>query len=222
MIHPWCGRRPPAASGTRDAGPRHGWRRTSRRAVTARWPLGRLAWLALAPDDLALATRAVAGVDVPAVIAVTGPRTTATDDLLADQDLIVLVISTTPSPASSRSPSPAFRALHRTSPRPPPARHPGRPPGGDGRGGEGCASRCPGDERALARLVRRRCCSSRPRGAAARRARARRGRARGRAGGGGPAGGGPRRARGRAGDARRVRAAVRAGDVDGVGRTRAT
>ena len=52
---------------------------------------GRLAWLALAPDELALAARAVAAVDVPAVIAVTGPRTTATDDLLADQDLIVLV-----------------------------------------------------------------------------------------------------------------------------------
>ena len=55
---------------------------------------GRLAWLALPPDDLALARRAVAAVDVPAVIAVTGPRTAATDDLLADQDLIVLVLPT--------------------------------------------------------------------------------------------------------------------------------
>jgi len=53
---------------------------------------GRLAWLALAADDLALAARAVAAVDVPAVIAVTGPRTTAMDDLLADQDLVVLVV----------------------------------------------------------------------------------------------------------------------------------
>ena len=54
---------------------------------------GRLAWLALGPDDLALAARAVAAVDVPAVIAITGPRTMATDDLLEDVDLIVLVVA---------------------------------------------------------------------------------------------------------------------------------
>jgi hypothetical protein len=54
---------------------------------------GRLAWLALGPDDLALAARAVAAVDVPAVIAITGPRTNATDALLADLDLIVLVVA---------------------------------------------------------------------------------------------------------------------------------
>jgi hypothetical protein len=54
---------------------------------------GRLAWLALARDDLALVARAVAAVDVPAVIAVTGPRTTATDDLFPDQDLVVLVVA---------------------------------------------------------------------------------------------------------------------------------
>jgi hypothetical protein len=59
---------------------------------------GRLAWLALAPDDLALAARAVAAVDVPAVVAVTGPRTSATDALLPDQDLIVLVLSTDADP----------------------------------------------------------------------------------------------------------------------------
>ena len=53
---------------------------------------GRLAWLALAPEDLALADRAVAAVDGPAVIAVTGPRTLATDALLAEQDLVVLVV----------------------------------------------------------------------------------------------------------------------------------
>lgn len=52
---------------------------------------GRLAWLALGPGELALAARAVAAVDVPAVIAIAGPRTTATDDLLDDVDLIVLV-----------------------------------------------------------------------------------------------------------------------------------
>jgi len=53
---------------------------------------GRLAWLALGPDDLALAARAVA-VDVPATIAITGPRTTVTDDLLDDLDLIVVVVA---------------------------------------------------------------------------------------------------------------------------------
>ena len=53
---------------------------------------GRLAWLALGSDQLALAARAVAAVDVPAVIAVVGPRTAASDELLADQDLVVLVV----------------------------------------------------------------------------------------------------------------------------------
>ena len=53
---------------------------------------GRLAWLALATDDLALARRALAAVDVPAVAAVTGPRSAATDALLAEQDQIVLVV----------------------------------------------------------------------------------------------------------------------------------
>jgi hypothetical protein len=53
---------------------------------------GRLAWLALGPGELALAARAAAAVDVPAVIAVTGPRTRATDALLAEQDLVVLVV----------------------------------------------------------------------------------------------------------------------------------
>ncbi len=53
---------------------------------------GRLAWLALGLDQLALAARAAAAVDVPTVIAVTGPRTAATDAFLADQDLVVLVV----------------------------------------------------------------------------------------------------------------------------------
>jgi hypothetical protein len=53
---------------------------------------GRLAWLALRSDEVALAARATAAVDVPAVIAVTGPRTAATDALLAEQDLVVLVV----------------------------------------------------------------------------------------------------------------------------------
>ena len=51
---------------------------------------GRLAWLAL--TDLALARRALAAVDVPAVVAITGPRSAATDELLADQDQLVLVV----------------------------------------------------------------------------------------------------------------------------------
>ncbi len=51
---------------------------------------GRLAWLAVA--DLSLARRALAAVEVPAVIAVTGPRSPATDELIADQDQLVLVV----------------------------------------------------------------------------------------------------------------------------------
>jgi hypothetical protein len=59
---------------------------------------GRLTWLALGADQLPLAARAVAAVDVPAVIAVTGPRTEASDDLLAEQDLVVLVVGTDAEP----------------------------------------------------------------------------------------------------------------------------
>jgi hypothetical protein len=55
---------------------------------------GRLAWLGLAHADLGLARRALAAVDVPAVIAITGPRSAATDELLAEQDHIVLVVPT--------------------------------------------------------------------------------------------------------------------------------
>ena len=53
---------------------------------------GRLAWLALGDDDLGLAPRALAAVDVPAVLAIAGPRSAATDELLAEQDQIVLVV----------------------------------------------------------------------------------------------------------------------------------
>jgi hypothetical protein len=52
---------------------------------------GRLAWLALGPDELGLARRALAAVEVPAVVAVTGPRTVASDEILAEQDHVVLV-----------------------------------------------------------------------------------------------------------------------------------
>jgi hypothetical protein len=54
---------------------------------------GRLAWVALGPDQLALARRVLGAVDVPVVVAVTGARTAAADELLAEQDQIVLVAS---------------------------------------------------------------------------------------------------------------------------------
>jgi hypothetical protein len=54
---------------------------------------GRLAWLALGEDDLGLARRALAAVDVPAVAAITAPRSAATDELIAEQDQIVLVVA---------------------------------------------------------------------------------------------------------------------------------
>jgi hypothetical protein len=55
---------------------------------------GRLAWVALDRPDVALARRALAAVDVPAVVAVAGPRSPATDELLSEQDQIVLVVPT--------------------------------------------------------------------------------------------------------------------------------
>ena len=55
---------------------------------------GRLAWLGLGGADLALARRALAAVDVPVVVAITGPRSVATDELLPEQDQIVLVVPT--------------------------------------------------------------------------------------------------------------------------------
>jgi hypothetical protein len=59
---------------------------------------GRLAWLALGHDELALARRALAAVDVPVVVAITGPRSAATDDLLTEQDHIVVVLPTDADP----------------------------------------------------------------------------------------------------------------------------
>ena len=52
---------------------------------------GRLAWLALGPEELGLARRALAAVDVPAVVGGHRPRTAASDALLAEQDQVVLV-----------------------------------------------------------------------------------------------------------------------------------
>jgi len=54
---------------------------------------GRLAWLALGEADLGLARRALAVGDVPVVIAVTGPRSAASDALLAEADHVLLVLA---------------------------------------------------------------------------------------------------------------------------------
>ena len=51
---------------------------------------GRLAWLAT--DELGLVLRALAAADGPAVVAITGPRSAASDELLAEQDHVVLVV----------------------------------------------------------------------------------------------------------------------------------
>jgi hypothetical protein len=53
---------------------------------------GRLAWLALGADELRGAHRALAAVDVPAVVAISSARTAAADALLAEQDQLVLVV----------------------------------------------------------------------------------------------------------------------------------
>jgi hypothetical protein len=54
---------------------------------------GRLVWVRLDPDDpqLASAARRMTLVAAPAVLAVTAPRTPATDEALAEQDLLVIV-----------------------------------------------------------------------------------------------------------------------------------
>jgi hypothetical protein len=53
---------------------------------------GRLAWVALGHEELELAHRVLAAVDVPAVVAITAPRSAATDALVADADHVVLVL----------------------------------------------------------------------------------------------------------------------------------
>ena len=53
---------------------------------------GRLAWLALGEVDLGLARRALTIGDAPVVIAITGPRSAASDALLAEVDHVLLVI----------------------------------------------------------------------------------------------------------------------------------
>ena len=54
---------------------------------------GRLAWVSLDPADphLVVAARRVTLVAAPAVLAITSPRTAATDAALAEQDLLVVV-----------------------------------------------------------------------------------------------------------------------------------
>jgi hypothetical protein len=59
---------------------------------------GRLAWLGLEHAELGLVRRALAAVDVPAVLAITGPRSAATDELLTEQDRIVIVVPTDEDP----------------------------------------------------------------------------------------------------------------------------
>jgi hypothetical protein len=63
---------------------------------------GRLAWLSLGQDELGLARRALASVDVPVVVAITGPRSAATDELLAEQDQIVVVLPAEADPRLGR------------------------------------------------------------------------------------------------------------------------
>ena len=63
---------------------------------------GRLAWLALSGPSVgaaAAAVRAEAATEVPAVVAVTGPRCGALDALLDERDLIVVVLPRDADPA---------------------------------------------------------------------------------------------------------------------------
>jgi hypothetical protein len=63
---------------------------------------GRLAWLALSGPTVAAAAavvRAEAAVDVPTVVAVTGPRCGALDALLEERDLVVVVLPRDADPA---------------------------------------------------------------------------------------------------------------------------
>jgi hypothetical protein len=67
-------------------------------------PRGRLAWLRLPADPrtgIAMAERAAAAIDVPAVLALAGPRPAAADPLLAEHDLIVLVTDDEAAPLAS-------------------------------------------------------------------------------------------------------------------------
>ena len=183
--------------------------------------------------------RALAAVDVPAVVAITGPRSAATDELLAEQDQLVLVVPTDEDARLDRArPARACgirRSAHRPRPAPLPA--PARPPSRAGpaevpvsrlRAGWGAALRDRGRRRASG--------SASERGQASI-ARSSAGSWRSSLGAlvlGLVARGGGREARAqraadlgalaaRAGDARRVRAAVRAGvRRPRAGRARAT
>ena len=217
-----CGRRPRRRARRSGRRRRHGWRHASRPAGSgggAR-PPGVAGTRARRPR---LAARAVAAVEVPAVIAITGPRTIATDDLLEDEDLIVLVFAADAEPGLEAL---ALAGLqHRTAPvlvqRPldsPGARPaamagwgrlrvevPGRRPGSQGGGPASWPNqrvRSSGQARcswsaASSRSSSARSCSGSSRA--------------GEGGGAGAAGGGPCRAGRGAGDARRLWAAVRAG-----------
>jgi hypothetical protein len=69
---------------------------------------GRLAWVALGDDELGLARRAFA-VDAPVVVGISGPRTAATDALLAEADHVVVVL---PENADPRLVELAVAGLH--------------------------------------------------------------------------------------------------------------
>jgi hypothetical protein len=78
----------PAAGGTRAS--RRLAARLEAQGLSAR-PRGRLVWVALPADGAHAAARRVGLVSTPAVLAVTAPRTAELDELLADQDLILVV-----------------------------------------------------------------------------------------------------------------------------------
>jgi hypothetical protein len=88
-VRPSGGAARPPSGGTRAA------RRLAARLDAhglAAHPRGRLAWVAVPREGLEVAARRVALVGAPAVLAVTAPRTAEIEELLAEQDLLVLVV----------------------------------------------------------------------------------------------------------------------------------
>ena len=78
----------PGPGGTRGA--RRLAARLGAHGLAAR-PQGRLVWVRLSADEAHVTVRRVAAMGAPVVFAVTAPRTPALDELLAEQDLIVVV-----------------------------------------------------------------------------------------------------------------------------------
>jgi hypothetical protein len=78
---------------------------------------GRLAWLALSGPSVGAAAatvRAEAATEVPAVVAVTGPRCDALDALLDERDLIVVVVPRDADPALAELALAGFEARRAT------------------------------------------------------------------------------------------------------------